>query len=128
LAERVLSNDLSGDEICIAAGDMLTQMLRRDCRLQPGNAYRKFTLEMTGTLIAEDVGHVPEIPITLIMRTQQPPAEDIEALDLELDISEAPPNQVRVETGQAVPVETRDAEGKTMVKGVTYKRKPHGKK
>lgn len=127
MAERVLVNPLSGEEIVRAVLDKVGNSLRRDCYLSPNLAYDFYTADVKISLRAHDVGRTAGVNlaevVTQHVETVNPEDIHLDAADAEFEIEAAPPNAVRVETGQDVPVLTRDTEGKPAIKPVRYSRK-----
>lgn len=123
--ERVLANPLSGEEIVRAVGDKVMNALRRDCYLTPNLAYDWYEADVKISVRAHDVGRLAEVVKEVHDEQGQAPEGEDSALDVadaEFHVDAAPPNEVRVETGQDVPVLTKNADGKPEVKGVRYAR------
>jgi hypothetical protein len=125
MAERVLANPLSGSEVMEAVLDKIRTKLQSDCYLSPNVAYDYFTCNVKLSLRAHDVGRTAEVEVdeTITAGESNPEHAALEAADAEFQIEAAPPNEVRVETGQPVPVLTRDSDGKPEVKHIKYSRK-----
>ncbi len=124
MAERVLANPLSGEEIIEAVVDQIRRHLQKDCYLSPNLAYDFFHADVKISLTAHDVGRAAEVVIEeTVAEGVRPEDYALEAADAEFHINEAAPNEVRVESGQDVPVLTRDADGKPAIKGIKYSRK-----
>lgn len=119
MAERVLSNPLSGLEIRKAIADKVVQVLGRDCYLSENLGYDFYEAEIHVKLTLHDVGRAPEVEQT-ITDSQGEVSDDIhlEAAEADIHIDAAPPNEVRVESGQEVPVLAGDG----AIKGVKYSR------
>lgn len=124
MAERVLTLPLSGLEIRRAITDILGKTLERDCYLNPDTAYDRFECEISLNIKCHDIGRVASVAITEKFSGAAPGAEDaaLEEVDKQFEIHSTSPNETRVETGQEVPVLTRDADGKDVIKGVRYSR------
>lgn len=124
MAERVLNDPLSGEEIIQAICDRVSDSLRKDCYLSPNMAYDYFTAVVKIEVRAHDVGRDVEIKTADVV-TAGVENEDmhLEASDADFVIEAAPPNEVRVESGQPVPVLTKDAEGEPTIKKIKYGRK-----
>jgi hypothetical protein len=124
MPEKVLPLALSGEEVRKAICDRLDQVLARDCRLTPEKAYQFFSAKITVHVECTDIGRVEvidqEVPATLGEPDEN---EALEHFDAEFEMAPAPPNEVRVESGQPVPVETKDSSGKATQKGIRYSRK-----
>lgn len=123
MPERVLSNPLSGLEIRKAIADKVVQALGRDCYLSENLSYDFYEAVIHVKLTAHDVGRAAEVEQT-ITDTQGEVSDDVhlEAAEADIQIEAQPPNTVRVESGQDVPVLTKDSEGKSTVKGARYAR------
>jgi hypothetical protein len=125
MSERVLANPLSGQEVIEAIIDKIRISLRRDCFLSPNLAYDYFSAKIRIELSCHDVGRKAEVTQEIVETQGEVNLED-EALnesDHSFEINPAPPNEVRVETGQDVPVLSRGTDGKPEIKGIKYSRK-----
>ena len=124
----MLANPLSGLEIRKAIADKVMNQLGRDCFLSDNLAYDYFSATVKVSLVAHDVGRAAPVDMEIKVSQGEPPSDDqfLEQAEAEMQIDEAPPNEVRVETGQEVPVLTKTADGKSAIRGVKYARK-HGK-
>lgn len=124
MAERVLANPLSGSEIIEAIVDKIRQRLQKDCYLSPNLAYDYFTADVRISLTAHDVGRAAIVEVEQQV-TEGPRPEDaaLDAADAEFHINAEAPNVVRVESGQPVPVLTKDSDGHPEIKGVRYSKK-----
>lgn len=123
MAEKVLDEALSGEEIVLAVLDNLGTTLRRDCFLSANAAYQTFRVQVHVHIVAHDVGREAIVDRELVVRSKEEPSPDVPIVEVEYDIEPAEPNRVRVETGQPVPVQSRDEGGRLVTKGVKYKRK-----
>ena len=122
-AERVLDEMLSGEEIRLAILDKVGESLQKDCFLSPNCAYQSFRATVRIQLEAQDVGRTVEVKTgDVIMQGEIDPDIHLTEADAEFEMESRPPNQVRVESGQPVPVLTKDAEGKETVKKIKYAR------
>jgi hypothetical protein len=126
MPERVLPENLSGEEIRIAILDKLGRRLEKDGYLSPTTSYNYFNAEISIKVRATDVGRDVEVNVAEnITPVDNPPEnEDVHLEESEgsFSIAAAPPNQVREETGQEVPVLTTQ-DGKPTIKKVRYPRK-----
>jgi hypothetical protein len=126
MAERVLVNPLSGAEIIEAVADKVRKSLQKDCFLSPNLSYDYYSAEVKISLTAHDVGRDAKVE-QAIHDTQGEIAENedaaLDAADAEFAIDAEPPNTVRVESGQPVPVLTRGEDGKPAIRKVKYGRK-----
>lgn len=125
MAEHTLNSQLSGDEIIEAVIDKLRAAMRKDCYLNKNSAYDWFNATVTVQLNMHDTGNLIKGDYTAQTQHGVSPAngEDIQEVTAGFDIDAQSPNEVRVATGQPVPTLTKDATGKTVVKGVSYARK-----
>lgn len=126
MPERVLPNPLSGEEVVRAILDKVGNSLRRDCFLSPNLSYDYFTCEVKLSVRCHDVGRTAEVNVAeTVAGGEIEESEDaaLEAADAEFQIEAAPPNEVRVDTGQEVPVLTKRADGKPEVRQVRYSKK-----
>lgn len=124
MIEQTQNNPLNGGEVIEAIVDKLREKLRRDCYLNPNSSYEWFTAKLTIELDLQDAG--VHVPVKAAIEMEQGIAKDGEIghVEAELEIEAEPPNKVRVDTGQPVPVLTKDPEtGKLVEKGVRYSRK-----
>lgn len=129
MAERVLPEALSGEEIRIAILDQLMTRLSKDGFLNSAHAYSHYSAKVTIHIECHDLGREDVVDVT---ETAAPVKTDdenaaLEQFDAELIVDPQPPNDVRVETGQSVPVLTTDPEGKPAIKGIRYSRKANKK-
>ena len=127
MPERVLANPLSGAEVIKAIQDQLGRRLEKDCFLSPNLAYDTFECTVTVSLKCHDVGRVAEVNVTETVKAQgeMVDSEDIhlEQSKAEFQMDPAAPNEVRVETGQPVPVLGKGDNGKPEIKQVRYSKK-----
>lgn len=121
MPERVLPNPLTGDEIRKAILDRLSARLAKDGYLNQNLAYDYYSAEVTIKIVAHDCGRLAEVNVTEQINDGIPVAE-AEEVEGEFQIEPQPPNVERVETGQPVPVLSKDSQGTQIVKGVRYKR------
>jgi hypothetical protein len=125
MSERVLADPLSGEEILTAVAEKIKSRLRRDCYLTPNMAYQSFRCKIKIELVAVDCGE--ERPVNVEESVSLNP--DDAALDqadkelAEFEIEPAPPNDVRVETEQPVPILTKDVDGRPTVRHAKYGKK-----
>jgi hypothetical protein len=129
-SERVLADPLSGEEVRIAILDQLMTRLAKDGFLNKAHAYSHFSAKVSIHIELHDLGRVDVVDVT---ETATPIKADdenaaLDQFDAELAIEPGAPNDVRVETGQDVPVLTQGSEGKKTIKGIRYSRKTVAKK
>lgn len=124
MAEQTLNNPLSGSEVIEAILDKIRLKMQSDCFLNANSAYDWFSAEVEIHLDMHDAGAHIKVDHKVIKAHGSQPADDLQHVEADFYIDPAPPNEVRVDTGQAVPTLTRDPEsGKDVVKGVRYARK-----
>lgn len=123
MTEQTLNNPLSGAEVVEALVDQLRTKLQRDCYLNPNSAYDYFSATIAVSIQMHDAGALVPVSVTLTVASGvEPPDDSIETVEGVVEIPMAPPNEVRVKTGQGVPTMTKDANGNTVVKPVRYSR------
>jgi hypothetical protein len=123
MAEETLKTALSGAEIVEAIADKVRQKLRTDCQLNPNSAYDWFDATITIELNMHDTGVLVKGDYNVKATAGKEPEQEMQQhVPAELYIAPAPPNEVRVDTGQPVPVLTKDEQGRQVVKGVKYSR------
>jgi hypothetical protein len=127
-AEKALNLPLSGSEVREAVIDKISQFLAQDCFLSPNTAYDYFEAVITVHIKAHDVGRdvVVASPVIITAGTKPDPEDEfLDQADAVLTMAPAAPNEVRVESGQPVPVSTT-TKGKPDIKPVQYARKTKG--
>lgn len=129
MAEQTMNNPLSGAEVVEAVLDRLRTELRKDCYLNPSSAYDWFSCKVSIELDMHDAGSLIKVDRAVTAENGDKPGEveSLQHVSGGFHIDPAPPNVVRVETGQPVPTLTRDEHGKDVVKGVRYGRKDAAK-
>jgi hypothetical protein len=120
MAEIVLANPLSGLEVIEAVVDQVRTQMRKDCNLNVNSAYDWYDAEIN----MHDAGSHIKGDYTAKSAQGSKPSdgEEIEQAFASFDVDPASPNEVRVATGQDVPVLTKGENGEQVVKGVRYKR------
>lgn len=125
MSENAVAEPLSGSEVIEAIVYKLKEQLARDCYLSPVTAYEYFTGKINVTIVAVDCGRQAPVNITIDVTKGDPTAlEQGEGYRVESteDIEKLPPNVVRRETEQPVPVTTADGAGKVEGRKVKYAR------
>lgn len=124
-AERTLNKPLSGPEIIESIVSDIRKTLERDCFLAPHMAYPSYScdgqlnIKFQGTAVKSSTAYVRA-------STGEPdPSLPIQEETVSVDVEPKPPNEVRRESGQAVPVLAKTATGKLEEKAVKYA--PKGK-
>lgn len=125
MAERVLPENLSGEEIRTAVVDKLMTRLAKDGHLNAAHAYDHFSYKISVHIELHDLGRIEQVDIT---ESDTPvKTDDVNALldqfDAELEGAQTDPNTMREETNQPIPVLTKDAEGKPTIGKIKYPRK-----
>ncbi len=123
MAEKTLAKPLSGTEVIEAVVDKLRDKMRRDCYLNPNSAYDWFAADITIKLDMHDTGSKVSVEHAALVTEGVKPVDDTMFVSENLQIEPAAPNTVRMETGQPIPTETKDAHGRRVERGVTYTRK-----
>lgn len=122
--EKPIVLPLSGEEVREAILFKLNESLKKTCHLIDSSAYTAFRGKITISLVLVDYGretvdnHIVEVDEDV----RTPDATDAgraESYEEVVDIPAMPPNQVRVETQQSVPVQT-NVGGKVEVRKVKY--------
>lgn len=121
--ERAIAKPLSGTEVIEAITTRLKEQLGRDCYLSPHMAYGAFSfkctidikfqasrIEGTSTAVSGSLG-------------EEDTEQAIETSTIEVSDEPKPPNEVRRETGQDVPVLTKTPQGRLEERRVKYERK-----
>jgi hypothetical protein len=123
MPERVLANPLSGKEIIEAVVDKVRQALQRDCYLTPNLAYDFYEADVKVSLTAHDVGRAAKVEVAVHDTQGENEDAALEASDASFHVDAEAPNVVRVESGQPVPVLTKDPDGRPAVRGIKYSKK-----
>ena len=128
MPEKTLALDLSGEEIRNAILDTLSRRLAKDGYLNPNLAYQSFSAKITIHIECHDLGRVAEVNVAEQVTQGSIPAgenpdEYLDKAEGEFTMEQKAPNDVRVETNQEVPVLTKQADGKPVIKGIRYSRK-----
>ncbi len=123
MSEQVLPLPLSGGEIIKAVLANVESMLRRDCFLNEVAAYETVQGRIQVSLTLKDCGRECIVETVVPVR-QGPPVDesdpDVYLAEAERMMEQAPPNVVRQETDQPLPVLVEDQSGKREVKRVSY--------
>jgi hypothetical protein len=132
MPERMLSLPLSGLEVRNAILDKISRSLRADCYLNDDTAYGHFEATVKITWKAVDVGREVEGKVNVAMSAATPELSNpddslLEQAEAEFGIESSSPNETRIETGQEVPVSTKDQEGHETERRVKIPRKAVGK-
>ncbi len=130
MAERVLADPLSGEEIRIAILDQLMTRLAKDGYLNKAHAYSHYSAKISIHIECVDMGTVYPVDVTETVTPVKADDENalLDQFDAELNVDPEAPNDVRVASGQDVPVLTTDSDGKPAIKGIRYSKKALAKK
>jgi hypothetical protein len=124
--ERTLAKPLSGLEVIEAIVSTVRTQLQKDCFLAPHMAYpsysftAKIDIQFQGSRIAGTTAHVKDAA------GERVPNLPETTESVELSESPKPPNEVRRDTNQGVPVQVKTPSGRLEEKKVRYAR-PKGK-
>lgn len=122
--EKPIVLPLTGEEVQHAVLYKLAQSFERDCHLSVQNSYTAFRATITVKLVLIDYGREQNDNHEIVEQGGELPAQFNET-EHTIEIDAQPPNVVRIETSQPVPVRTVEA-GKEVVKHVKYQ-PPKGK-
>ncbi len=128
MSEQVLPLPLSGGEIIKSVLHHVEQMLRKDCYLNDVAAYETVQGTVSVRLAMKDCGR--DAVVDAVIPVQSGPVvaegdEDVYLNEADRTLMAAPPNQVRQETDQPLPVLVEDSTGRREVKRIQYA-KPKG--
>ena len=118
--EKPAPMPLSGEEVRAAILFKVEESLGRTCNLRFDDAYSSFKAEISIKLTLSDFGREVRDNHNVSAHAETTlEAGEVKAVEANLTIGPAPPNQVRVETGQPVPIVVVE-KGKQVVKHVKY--------
>ena len=122
--EQIQPLPLSGQEVKDAILFKVQESLSHSCHLHFDNAYSSFKAEISIKLTLADYGR--EVRDNHIVKLEEdrgvaqfPDPDNSKTVESNLVVEPMPPNQVRVETGQSVPVATV-IDGKQKIRHVKY--------
>jgi hypothetical protein len=110
---------LTGTEVQEAILFKIAESMSKSCHLSETNAYTSFRADIKVNIQLGDYGRETPDNHIAVAQSEEPLAGNIVVDAVDLQIAEQPPNQVRIETGQDVPVETV-VDGKKVIKRVKY--------
>jgi hypothetical protein len=115
---------LSGAEVIEAIKSKVGEMLERDCFLSPNCAYEGISGSIQISIKGRDMGRIAEVDTKVPVQVGAAVADDEDMFLRETShmIEEQPPNQVRAETGQKIPVLVRDGEDRSRIEHVSYEK------
>lgn len=119
--EKPVVLPLTGTEVQDAILYKLAESMEKTCHLIPSTAYSAFSAEITVKIRLVDYGNVVQDNHAVKVSEQVAGAPEGRAEEhaYTLEIPEAPPNVVRTETSQEVPVLATEG-GKQVIKKVRY--------
>jgi len=126
-AERVLPENLSGEEIRVAVIDKLMSRLAKDGHLNVAHSYDHFSYKVSIHIELHDLGRIEKVDVTeagtpIAVDPESNENAALEAFDAELEGAQTDPNTMREQTGQGVPVLTKNSEGKPEINRIKYPR------
>lgn len=123
MPEEVVVRPLSGEEVQEAVLYKIRESMAKTCNLRPDDAYTSFRAEIEIHLTLSDYGREVSDNHKVIAQevtdAVPPYVGDTRNYEVEITMEPAPPNQVRIETEQKVPVEVTE-DGKKVTKLVRY--------
>ena len=120
-SEKSVPLPLTGEEIQEAVLFKLRECMQKSCHLHLGNAYTSAKIDISVKMILFDYGREVrnnEIAQVELDSTLPPESEPVVAEET-LTVDPMPPNQLRHETDQAVPVPTV-VDGKKTIRHLKY--------
>lgn len=120
MAEKQVPLPLSGEEVQHAILYKLGESFEKTCHLTAQCAYTAFRAKITVQILLDDYGREQADNHTVELSEGELSPES-QMVTAEINIEKQPPNQVRVETGQAVPVKV-NKDGKQEIRRVRYQR------
>ena len=124
--EITIASPLSGTEVCNRIVHKVMAMLKQDCFLNEYAAYESFEADIKIVWKCKDIGRIAEGTTHVVERSENAvdPSDENFALEMaEARLGEQPPNQVRMESGQAIPTLVDTGDGQKEVRHVKYARK-----
>ena len=123
MPEEMVVRPLTGEEVQEAVLHKIKESMSKTCNLRPDDAYTSFRAEITIRLTLSDYGrevsdnhHVVAQGVTDAV---PPYVGDTTEHEEHITMDPMPPNQVRIESDQRVPVEVTE-DGKKVTKHVRY--------
>jgi hypothetical protein len=120
-SEKSIPLPLTGEEIQEAVVVKLRECMQKNCHLGLGNAYTSAKIEVTVKMTLFDYGReVRNNELATVEIDSGLPQESAPVtVEGQLTTDPMPPNQLRVETDQSVPVQTTQ-DGKKVTKHLKY--------
>lgn len=124
MPETTINTQLSGTEVIEAIVDNVRSKLQRDCFLNANSAYDFFKARILIDIDLHDMGtDVPVKSVVEVVHGDRPEDEtEVQTNHASVIVEEAPPNDVRVQTGQGVPTLVTDVSGKQELTRIRYGR------
>lgn len=121
MAEQMVVRPLTGEEVQAAVIHKIKESMSKTCNLRPDDGYTSFRAEIEIHLTLSDYGREVLDNHKVIAQAQTAPVDPGTTREYELEITmePMPPNEVRIETDQDVPVEVTQ-DGKKVTKHVRY--------
>ena len=119
-AERTLNKPLSGPEIIESIVADVRRTLQQDCFLAPHMAYPAYScsgelkIQFQGTAVKSATAYIRGAA------GEMDPGAETENITVPVEVEPKPPNEVRRESGQAVPTLAKTATGKLEERKVKY--------
>lgn len=121
MPEEMVVRPLTGVEVQEAVMHKIRESMAKTCNLRVDDAYTSFRAEIEIHLKLSDYGR--EVPdnhkVIAQADTGLPATEPPREYETEITMDPMPPNQVRIESDQKVPVEVTE-DGKKVTKHVRY--------
>jgi hypothetical protein len=121
-SEKSIPLPLNGEEIQEATLFKLRECMQKNCHLSLGNSYAKVRIEVFVKMILTDIARPDvsnNVAATVELDSGLASESEPETVEATLMVEPMPPNQLRQETDQAVPVQTV-IDGKKVTKHLKY--------
>src|ERR1700686_2093124 len=107
-SEKSIPLPLTGKEIQEAVHFKLNECMEHNCHLHDGNAYTSARIEISVKMVLFDYGREVRnnVAATVEVDSGLPPESEAETVEADVTLEPMPPNVLRQETDQAVPVAT----------------------
>jgi hypothetical protein len=123
MGEETLAQPLSGEEIILAILKKIGDSLEKDCFLSPMMAYEGFEADIHITVRAKDLGREVEVKRDVAIAGGEPvDDDDVFLRETEIALSEAPPNQVRLDADLPIPTLVETSDGKRTIRDIFHKK------
>lgn len=118
MSEKQVPLPLTGIEVREAILFRIEESLARTCHLNETSAYSSFSAKITINLTLNDFGR--EVKDNhIVSASDGDPQGEAKTMEVEMNLAPEPPNVVRRDTGQDIPIRTLE-EGKPVIKKVRY--------